>query len=77
MENSEKDEKNKQTSDGVDTVEKIIEDTVADGLHAMVLALGYRVGIVDALYRLETPCTDREISDEAGLNLRCSILVYY
>ncbi|XP_048767673.2 S-adenosylmethionine-dependent methyltransferase Rv2258c-like [Ostrea edulis] len=70
MENSEKDEKNKQTTDGVDTVEKIIEDTVADGLHAMVLTLGYRVGIVDALYRLETPCTDREISDETGLNPR-------
>jgi hypothetical protein len=58
--------------DGLDSVERVIEDTVTDGLHAMVLALGYRVGIVDAFYRLGTPCTAREISDEAGLNIRCS-----
>ncbi|XP_061169440.1 uncharacterized protein LOC133178749 isoform X1 [Saccostrea echinata] len=50
--------------------EDIIEDTVNNGLQAMVLALGYRVGIIDAMQRLNTPCTAAEISEEAQLNLR-------
>lgn len=56
--------------DRLGVFEKFIEDTVTDGLHAMVLALGYRVGIVDAFNRLSRPCTVTEISQEAGLNLR-------
>ncbi|XP_062618049.1 uncharacterized protein LOC134279641 isoform X1 [Saccostrea cucullata] len=50
--------------------EDIIEDTVNSGLHAMVLAVGYRVGIVDAMQRLNAPSTAVEISEEAQLNLR-------
>lgn len=50
--------------------EKLIEDTVSGGLHTMVLALGHRVGIVDAFYRLGRPATAKEISKEASLNLR-------
>lgn len=50
--------------------EKLIEDTVSGGLHTMVLALGHRVGLVDAFYRLGRPATAKEISKEASLNLR-------
>nr|XP_022295472.1 uncharacterized protein LOC111105458 [Crassostrea virginica] len=56
--------------DRLGVFEKFIEDTVTDGLHAMVLALGYRVGIVEAFNRLSRPATVTEISQEAGLNLR-------
>lgn len=50
--------------------EKLIEDTVSGGLHTMVLALGHRVGLVETFFRLGRPATAREISKEAGLNLR-------
>ncbi|XP_061169438.1 S-adenosylmethionine-dependent methyltransferase Rv2258c-like [Saccostrea echinata] len=53
-----------------ESVEKVIEETVTSGLHAMVLALGYKVGIIDAFERLNKPSTAVEISEEAGLNLR-------
>ncbi|XP_062618053.1 S-adenosylmethionine-dependent methyltransferase Rv2258c-like [Saccostrea cucullata] len=54
----------------MNSVEKVIEETVTSGLHAMVLALGYKVGIIDAFGRLNKPSTAKEISEEAGLNLR-------
>jgi hypothetical protein len=48
----------------------VIEETVNGGLHAMVLALGYKVGIIDAMECLSKPSTAAEISQEADLNLR-------
>lgn len=50
--------------------EDAIEAIVNSGLHAMVLAVGYKVGIIDAMIRLEKPSSANEISKEAGLNLR-------
>lgn len=47
-----------------------IEAIVNSGLHAMVLALGYKVGIIDAMGRLGKLSTTNEISKEAGLNQR-------
>lgn len=47
-----------------------IEAIVNSGLHTMVLALGYKVGIIDAMGRLGKPSTKGEISKEAGLNQR-------
>eukprot|EP00105_Crassostrea_gigas_P007375 XP_011421595.1 PREDICTED: uncharacterized protein LOC105324241 [Crassostrea gigas] len=53
-------------SDYEDTIEAIVNS----GLHTMVLALGYKVGIIDAMGRLGKPSTKGEISKEAGLNQR-------
>lgn len=50
--------------------EDTIEAIVNSGLHTMVLALGYKVGIIDAMGRLGKPSTKGEISKEAGLNQR-------
>lgn len=52
------------------TYEDEIEAIVNSGLHAMVLALGYKVGIIDSMGRLGKPSTTNEISKEAGLNQR-------
>lgn len=52
------------------TYEDEIEAIVNSGLHAMVLALGYKVGIIDAMGRLGKPSTTNEISKKAGLNQR-------
>lgn len=54
----------------ISTYEDEIEAIVNSGLHAMVLALGYKVGIIDAMGRLGKPSTTNEISKEAGLNQR-------
>lgn len=50
--------------------EDTIEAIVNSGLHTMVLALGYKVGIIDAMGRLGKPSTKGEISKEASLNQR-------
>lgn len=52
------------------TYEDEIEAIVNSGLHAMVLALGYKVGIIDVMERLGKLSTTNEISKEAGLNQR-------
>lgn len=62
--------KGDKSMNNLEGFEKLIEDTVSGGLHAMVLALGHRVGIVETFYRLGRPATAKEISKEAGLNLR-------
>lgn len=54
----------------VPSYEDTLEEIVNSGLHTMVLALGYRVGILDAMERLGKASTSREISEEAHLNPR-------
>lgn len=47
-----------------------VEKMVNDGLHSMVLAIGYKVGIVTVLIDPVEPCTAEEISNKANLNKR-------
>ncbi|VDI29392.1 Hypothetical predicted protein [Mytilus galloprovincialis] len=47
-----------------------VEKMVNDGLHSMVLAIGYKVGIVTVIIDSVEPCTAEEISNKANLNKR-------
>ncbi|CAC5375883.1 unnamed protein product [Mytilus coruscus] len=47
-----------------------VEKMVNDGLHSMVLAIGYKVGIVTVIMDSVEPCTAEEISIKANLNKR-------
>ncbi|XP_052682211.1 uncharacterized protein LOC128162846 isoform X1 [Crassostrea angulata] len=47
-----------------------LEQIVRDGLSTLVFVFGHKTGIVDALTKLQQPCTAEELSQKAGKKLR-------